>query len=111
MKDDLPLPSRGIIGYRAMLRLMPTCIVGMTTLGSIGLSEAVGLRWALSTPLWVALNFATTFGIGIFESHLRYPPPPHRVDSAANYVYIQFFIVSAFSIGVAAFIWRAFAGV
>lgn len=109
MNDDQPPPNRAIVWYRAMLWLMPTCIAGTTALGYIGLAEAVGLRWAFSTPLWVAFNFAATFGLGIFESHLRYPPPAHRVDSAANFVYIQFFIVSAFSIGVAAFVWRAFA--
>lgn len=109
MDDDLPPPNRAIVWYRVMLWLMPTCIAGTTALGSIWLAEAMGLRLVLPILLWVALNFATTFALGVFESRLHYPPPLHRVDSAANFVYIQFFIVSAFSIGVAAFVWRAFA--
>ena len=102
MNDDLPPPSRGIIGYRVMLWLMPTCIAGTTALGSIWLAEAVGLRLVLPILLWVALNFATTFALGLFEASLRQPLPPHHVDCAANFTFIQLLIaIATFCVGFA----------
>ena len=92
MNDDLPPPNRGIVWYRAMLWLMPVSIAFSTALGLLWMYDATGLKGNLPVLLWAGVNFATTFGLGLFEARLRQPPPPHRVDCAANFTFIQLLI-------------------
>jgi len=102
MNDDLPPGNRAIVGYRAMLWLMPVSIAFTTGRGLLWMYDATGWKGNLPILLWAGGNFATTFGLGFFEARLRQPPPPHPVDSAANFTFIQLLVaIATFCIGFA----------
>lgn len=107
MNDDLPPPNRGIIWYRVMLWLMPTCIAGTTAIAG----TLLGFSGELPLIIWTLLNVASIFGVGVFEAKLK--SRPNRVETfntdlgVIRFFLLQLLIIPSLSIALVVAWWIA----